>query len=707
MLTNLLYHKLLILVMIISKIKELALNRNVFSLIIGSVATFFIFFYKQNLKRLRDNQSAILNQDKKSNKTCLSCPTCSCILSKKKFNILLFYGSQTGTVKRLAHQLLPFLQNNLKQVARISFYNIKDYDPETNFLRISKFKDKNYLVIILVSTHQDGQPPDNCKWFFKWLEETAFDFRFDQSLLQNLNYCIFGVGDSSYNDTFCQSAKNLETYFSRLSAKQFTNTYFCDTSVSQSTDQQLQEWSQLLVSQILEEHTKTSNEINNRQPQYEKEEKGKEKIVEEEEEEDVDEKFYEDKKVVDIEDVIQITEPESNLNSNNLKEMINPKLRKELSKQGYKLIGSHSGVKLCRWTKSMLRGRGGCYKHTFYGIESHRCMEATPSLACANKCVFCWRHHTNPVGTHWKWLMDEANFIVKEAIKNHTKMINEFKGAPGVISDRFHDGMNVKHCALSLVGEPIMYPKINLLIRHLHEKRISTFLVTNAQFPEAIENLEPVTQLYVSIDASSEKSLKKIDRPLFKDFWRRLLDSLKAISKKKQRTVYRLTLVKSWNDDEIDGYAKLILNGNPDFIEVKGVTYCGTGKDTKLTMDNVPWHAEVVNFVDKLVDKVKNEYEIASEHEHSNCVLVAKKSFKINGKWRTWIDYEKFQILVDKYYQSSGKFKFTSLDYACELPQWAVRGAEEKGFDPLEKRHFRKNKQVTTSITLDQQEAPI
>ena len=42
-------------------------------------------------------------------------------------------------------------------------------------------------------------------------------------------------------------------------------------------------------------------------------------------------------------------------------------------------------------SQSMLRGRGGCYKHTFYGIESHRCMETTPSLACANKCVFCWR----------------------------------------------------------------------------------------------------------------------------------------------------------------------------------------------------------------------------------------------------------------------------------------------------------------------------
>ena len=79
--------------------------------------------------------------------------------------------------------------------------------------------------------------------------------------------------------------------------------------------------------------------------------------------------------------------------------MVSESLRKSLTKQGYKIVGSHSGVKLCRWTKAMLRGRGGCYKHTFYGITSYQCMEATPSLACANKCVFCWRHHKNPVAT--------------------------------------------------------------------------------------------------------------------------------------------------------------------------------------------------------------------------------------------------------------------------------------------------------------------
>jgi hypothetical protein len=44
-----------------------------------------------------------------------------------------------------------------------------------------------------------------------------------------------------------------------------------------------------------------------------------------------------------------------------------------------------------------------------------------------------------------------------------------------------------RHCALSLVGEPIMYPEINSLIDDLHARRISTFLVTNAQFPDCIQ----------------------------------------------------------------------------------------------------------------------------------------------------------------------------------------------------------------------------
>lgn len=84
-----------------------------------------------------------------------------------------------------------------------------------------------------------------------------------------------------------------------------------------------------------------------------------------------------------------------------------------------------------------------------------------------------------------------------------------------------------------------------------------------------LRNLNPVTQLYVSVDASTKDSLKKIDRPLFRDFWERFIASLKALSEKGQRTVYRLTLVKAWNTAEIENYAELVSIGEPDFIEVK------------------------------------------------------------------------------------------------------------------------------------------
>ena len=90
--------------------------------------------------------------------------------------------------------------------------------------------------------------------------------------------------------------------------------------------------------------------------------------------------------------------------------------------------------------------------------------------------------------------------------------------------------------------------------------------------------MSPVTQLYVSVDASTKDSLKKIDRPLFKDFWERFMESLKALSEKGQRTVYRLTLVKAFNTEEIDNYVQLVAHGKPDFIEIKVWYYCKSPK---------------------------------------------------------------------------------------------------------------------------------
>lgn len=425
-----------------------------------------------------------------------------------------------------------------------------------------------------------------------------------------------------------------------------------------------------------------------------------------------DETNQEDEKIVDIEDIGpggDITR--SNEDSNNIvrasrrtrrnknvansprdfsqlrEEQLTDKLRTDLSKQGYRLIQSHSAVKMCRWTKNSMRGRGGCYKHTFYGIKSYQCMEMTPNLACASKCTFCWRHHKNPVGTEWRWKMDAPDVIVEGALKQHEDMIKQCKGVPGVTPERFLEAQTVRHCALSLVGEPIFYPRINELLEILHARQISTFLVTNAQFPDAMQHLIPVTQLYVSIDAPNRELLKKIDRPLYKDFWERYLECLEILSEKRQRTVYRLTLVQEANMEDLNGYAELIRLGKPDFIEIKGVTYCGTSKANKLTMKNVPWHEQVVEFAKSLMMQLemKETYELACEHSHSNCVLIANSKFKINGKWHTWINYEKYFQLI------KGRQEFDSLDYVAETPSWAIFGSPESGFDPEHMRWIRKD----------------
>lgn len=578
---------------------------------------------------------------------------------------------------------------------------------------VLKIKPDNILVIF-VSTYTDGIAPENASWFYKFVTEMSHDFRYEKASLKGLNYSVCGLGNSLYEDNFNKVAKELDKAFSILQATRVAPLYCCDENTVKSKHSSLEGdydfWKNNFFEKI-EHLKKEENACCNSGDtccQKEKTEAKYEDTSEEEENESQSEEYMSDmdedlnnndesvkvKKsngVLDMEDLgTVIKKVKEQKKSDQPKEMITPLLRKSLEKQGYKLIGSHSGVKLCRWTKSMLRGRGGCYKHTFYGIESHRCMETTPSLACANKCVFCWRHHTNPVGTEWKWKMDDPELIFETALKNQYSMINEFKGVPGVKKERIEEALNVKHCALSLVGEPIMYPEINKFIDLLHSKKISSFLVTNAQFPEAIRNLKPVTQLYVSVDAPTKESLKRIDRPLFKDYWQRYLDSLRALNEKRQRTVYRLTLVKGWNTEEIEQYASLISLGKPDFIEIKGVTYCGESNASSLTMQNVPWYDEILGFVTMMQEKLSNEYEITCEHQHSNCLLLSHKKFKINNEWYTFIDYEKFHELVKEYNENGTQF--TSLDYIAKTPSWALFGSKEAGFDPQEERHMRKKK---------------
>ncbi len=110
-------------------------------------------------------------------------------------------------------------------------------------------------------------------------------------------------------------------------------------------------------------------------------------------------------------------------------------------------------------------------------------------------------------------------------------------------------------------------------------------------------------------------------------------------------------------------------------------------------MENVPWHSEVLYFVEQLASRLGSDYGVASEHEHSNCVLLAHNKFRVDGAWHTWIDYPRFHALVQRHYDSGGADSFDSADYMAPTPAWAVMGSAERGFDPDEKRfHRNRNK---------------
>ena len=342
-------------------------------------------------------------------------------------------------------------------------------------------------------------------------------------------------------------------------------------------------------------------------------------------------------------------------------EMLDEETKKRLEKQQYRIVGSHSTVKVCGWTKNMIKGEGGCYKLKFYGIMSHQCLQMTSSMSCANRCEFCWRDYKAPVSKDWKWDVDKPELILNGSIKAHHKLLEGFGGNAKAIKAAYEGSKNVKHVALSLSGEPIIYPRINELIRDFHRRGISTFLVTNGQHPEQIENLAPVTQLYLSLDAPTEELLKRIDRPLFTDYWTRLQDSLRALSKKKQRTTIRLTILKDYNDKNLDKYAKLIHLGNPEFIEVKGYMHVGASQE-RLERSNMPFHEYILLKAKEILEFLP-DYEIVSEHVPSRVVLLAKKELKKDGEWFTWIDFKKFEVLANS------SDDFSTEDYLRKTPK--------------------------------------
>ena len=324
--------------------------------------------------------------------------------------------------------------------------------------------------------------------------------------------------------------------------------------------------------------------------------------------------------------------------------MITEAVKKNLEKQQYRIVGNHSTVKICGWTKKSIKNQGRCYKHWFYGINTHQCLQMSTNLSCANRCIFCWRDYKAPVQKEWQGEIDEPKDILKGSQEAHKKLLEGFWGNENANKVLLKESEDVKHVALSLTGEPICYPKINEYIDLCHSKGISTFLVTNAQYWKEIENLKPVTQLYLSLSATSKEQLKEIEKPLLPEYWERMNKSLDILAKKKYRTCLRITLIKNMNMKDYEGWAKLINKGKPDFVEVKGYMFIGASRQ-RLQKEDMPYHEDVIEFAKK-IDKYLDNYEIVAEQISSRVVLLVHKKYKKKGKWFTWIDFDKFFELI-------------------------------------------------------------
>ena len=304
---------------------------------------------------------------------------------------------------------------------------------------------------------------------------------------------------------------------------------------------------------------------------------------------------------------------------------------KKLKAQHYRFFGKHehAAAKLCLWTKKSIRNRGHCYKQEFYGIQSHCCLQMSPNVYCQLRCVFCWRTWEHEPLNYLPKVWDEPKELVEESIVAQRKLLSGLGGVEDTDRKKFKEAQEPNQIAISLDGEPTIYPYLGDLIGEYHKKKATTFLVTNGLLPERLKELNPLpTQLYISLYGPDKQTHQKTNNPLTKDSWEKLNESLELFPSLDTRKVIRLTLVKGINMIEPGKYAKLIKIAKPDFIEAKGYMFVG-GSRQRLAIENMPTHEEIRQFALDLNSHLG--YSLIGEKKDSRVVLLSngEKNAKI------------------------------------------------------------------------------
>lgn len=296
---------------------------------------------------------------------------------------------------------------------------------------------------------------------------------------------------------------------------------------------------------------------------------------------------------------------------------LNKKQVEKLESSGYRFVGSHNhaAAKICHWTKQSILDKGVCYKEKFYGIESHRCLQMAPAVPnCQQKCEFCWRD-LSYTQTQWEGEYDDPKTIIDEAVKAQNNLLCGFFGNDKANKEKLEESKTPTNAAISLAGEPMLYPEIDELIAEFNRRNFTTFVVSNGQCVDKLKNLENEPyQLYLSLDAPTKKIYNDVCQPQISEGWDNLNQSLDTLASFNSRTCIRTTCVKGRNMTNPEKYAELIKKASPDFVEIKAYMCVGSSRH-RLTPDNMPTFDEVKSFAQKLGEncgkKIVNESEVS------------------------------------------------------------------------------------------------
>lgn len=297
----------------------------------------------------------------------------------------------------------------------------------------------------------------------------------------------------------------------------------------------------------------------------------------------------------------------------------------DMRNAGFIMVGRHSAVKACHYTKKSLGCKGTCYKKKFYGIESHRCVQMSPAVFCNLRCKFCWRDLEVFSQAKWSGKVDDHVFIIDGCIKGQVQYLQGFGGNPNTPKEKWEEAKEPMHFAISLTGEPTLYPRLPEMIEELSRRQITSFLVTNGTLPDNLAKLKDsnLTQLYITVASHDKETYEDTTQPLMATSFERLRESLKLMKQFKARRVVRLTLVKGLNMVHPEKYAELLKDVDFDFLEAKGYMWVGYSQD-RLGIGNMPYHEEIAAFSKVIAEKLG--LKILDEDSTSRVVLMSRNT---------------------------------------------------------------------------------